>query len=236
MPGNSGFSFVGTADHEVSCLSYGDSTISSAQARSLSNAEFARQQTALAAGRALVNPSIGILGIAAGKSSDEPGSAALIVYVDENLAPAVPAAVENVRTIVVPTTARSVALGSAATTATATGLRPLAASALSPALQAKRLLAHKLMLQYPAFFAIGIGQSLDNPREAALVIYVDRQRIPAQLPSLMNGVRTRYVFMDRLHVTRSYAAAFPAPRHCMPHTVAGPVADSLFTPRPLDLP
>ena len=236
LPGDPTFSFVGTADHEVSCLNYGDSTTSSAQARTLSNAEFARQQAALAAGRAIVNPSAGILGIAAGKSSDEPGSAALIVYVDENLAPSVPAAVDNVRTIVVPATARSVSLGSAPTTATAAGLHPLAASAIAPALQAKQLLAHKLMQQNPAFFAIGIGQSLDNPREAALVIYVDRQRIPAQLPSLMNGIRTRYVFMDRLHVTRSFATAFPAPRHCMPHTIAAPAPENLFTPRPLDLP
>ncbi|WP_348264682.1 hypothetical protein P8935_09120 [Telmatobacter sp. DSM 110680] len=236
LPGDSSFSFVGTTDHEVSCLNYGDSTISSAQARALSNSEFARQQAALAAGRALVNPSTGILGVAAGKSSDEPGSAALIVYVDENLTPSVPSAIENVRTIVIPATAHSVSLGSAPTTATVAGLRPLAASALTPALQAKRLLARKLMQQNSAFFAVGIGQSLDNPREAALVIYVDRERIPAQLPSLLNGVRTRYVFMDRLHVTRSYAAAFPAPRHCIPHTIVGPTFDDLFAPRPLDLP
>ena len=236
LAGDTSFSFVGTADHEVSCLNYGDSTTSSAQARTLSNAEFAYQQAALAAGRALVNPSTGILGIAPGKSSDEPGSAGLIVYVDESLAPFVPAALENVRTIVVPTTARSVSLGSAPPAPTVAGLHPLAASAIAPALQVKRQIAHKLMQQNPAFFAIGVGQSLDNPREAALVIYVDRERIPAQLPATFNGVRTRYVFMDRLHVTRSYAAASPAPRHCMPHAVTTSDADTLFTPRPLDLP
>ena len=221
MPGDTSFSFVGTADHEVSCLSYGDSTTSSAQARMLSDAESSRQQAALAAGRALVNPSAGILGIAPGKSSDQPGTAALIVYVDESLAPVVPIVVEGVRTIVIPATARSVALGSAPFTATAAALPPLAASAIAPALAAKHQIAHKLMQQNPAFFAIGVGQSLDNPREAALVIYVDREHIPAQLPSTMNGVRTRYVFMDRLHVTRSYAAGFPTPHHCMPHPASG---------------
>ena len=100
-----------------------------------------------------------------------------------------------------------------------------------------RQIAHKLMQQNSAFFAIGVGQSLDNPREPALVIYVDREHIPAQLPSTMNGVRTRYVFMDRLHVTRSYAASFPAPHHCMPHTTgATPESDELFTPPALHLP
>ena len=237
LPGDGGFTFVGAPDHEVSCLSYGDSTSAAAQARPLSDAEFARQQAAMSAGRALVNPSAGVLGIATGKSSDQPGTAALIVYVDENLAPVVPAAVEGVRTIVIPTTARAVALGAAPSTANAAGVPQLGASALAPALAAKRQIAHKLMRQNPAFFAVGIGQSLDNPRESAVVIYVDRQHIPGQLPSTMNGVRTRYVFMDRLHVTRSYAASFPTPRHCMPHS-AGTTSDSdgLFTPPALDLP
>jgi hypothetical protein len=159
------------------------------------------------------------------------------VYVDENLAPVVPPVVEGVRTVVIPSTAHAVALGAAPSTATAAGVSPLTASALAPVLAAKHVVAHKLMQQNPAFFAIGVGQSFDNPREAALVIYVDRQHIPAQIPSTVNGVRTRYVFMDRLHVTRSYAAGFPTPHHCMPHSPSGsPESDDLFKPRSLDLP
>jgi hypothetical protein len=237
MPGDSGFSFVGAADHEVSCLSYGDSTASAAQTRTLPDSEIARQQSAINAGRSLVNPSAGILGIASGKSSDEPGIAALIVYVDESLAPVVPSTVDGVRTIVVPATARSVALGSAPSTATTAGLPALPALAIAPALAAKQQVAHRLMQQNPAFFAVGVGQSLDNPREAALVIYVDRTRVPAQLPSTINGVRTRYIFMDRLHVTRSYAASFPATHRCAPLPESDtPDAEPLFKPRALDLP
>ncbi|MGA9585773.1 MAG: hypothetical protein WBQ95_10625 [Terracidiphilus sp.] len=236
MAGDTSFTYVGATDHEVSCLSYGDSTISTAQAHPLSEAESARQQTALSAGRALVNPSGGVLGIAPGKSSDQPGTAALIVYVDENLAPVVPAVVEGVRTVVIPTTAHSVALGSAPSTAVA-AVSPLAPSAITSGLSAKRQIAHKLMQQNSAFFAIGVGQSLDNPRESVLVIYVDREHIPAQLPSTMGGIRTRYVFMDRLHVTRSFAVSFPTPRHCMPHAVANTSdGDTLYTPPALDLP
>jgi hypothetical protein len=130
-----------------------------------------------------------------------------------------------------------VALGSAPSTAIVAGLSPIAASAIAPALAAKRQIAHKLMQQNSAFFAIGVGQSLDNPRESALVLYVDREHIPEQLPSTINGIRTRYVFMDRLHVTRSYAASFPTPRHCMPHTVADTSdGNTLYTPPALDLP
>lgn len=237
MPGTASFSFVGGADHEVRCLSYGDSTTVSAQARALGSAESSRQQAAFAAARSLVNPSVGILGVAPGKSSDEPGTAALIVYVDENLAPVVPVAVEGVRTIVIPATARSLALGSAPSTVTAAGLPQLTASAMAPAIAAKRESARKLMQQNSAFFAVGVGQSLDSPREAALVIYIDREHIPAQLPSTMNGIRTRYVFMDRLHVTRSYAGSFPTPHHCLPHSAAeASDSDVLFMPRGLHLP
>ncbi|HKD61740.1 MAG TPA: hypothetical protein VKB47_14855 [Terracidiphilus sp.] len=215
-PGGSSFSFVGSADHEVSCLSYGDSTMSAAQARIPSDVEFARQQQALATGHSLISPSAGILGIAPGKSSDEPGTAALIVYVDQNASPAVPAVVEGVRTIVIPTTARSVAFGLAPTAQTTAAIPPLPAAVVAQAIAVKRQIAHKWM-QNPAFFGIGVGQSLDNSREAALIVYVDRQRIPAQLPSTINGLRIRYVVMDRLHVTRSYAATFPAVHQCISH-------------------
>lgn len=237
LPGDRGMSFVGTADHEVSCLSYGDSTISSAQTRILPDAEIARQQAAVNAGRSLVNPSVGIYGIAAGKSTDEPGRAALIVYVDENLLPAIPAVVAGVRTIVLPVTARSVALGSAPSSATDGRVPPLAGPAITQAVAAKQQVAHKLLQQNPAFFAVGVGQSLDNPREAVLIIYVDRTRVPSQLPSTLNGLRTRYVFMDRLHVTRSYAASFPATHRCTPQagTDSEP-DDTLAIPRALRLP
>jgi hypothetical protein len=237
MTGGTSFSFVGTTDHAISCLSYGDSTIASAQERKLADSEASRQQAALAAGRVLINPSAGVLGIAPGKSNDAPGSASLVVYVDENLVPVVPILIEGARTVVIPTTARSVALGSAPSTAATAGLPPLSASAMAPALAAKHQIARKLLQQNPSFFAIGVGQSFDNPREAALVIYVDRRHIPTQLPSTLNGVRTRYILMDRLHVTRSYAAGFPTPHHCMPHSVSGSADnDGLFTPRAIDIP
>jgi hypothetical protein len=229
MPGDPAFSFVGTNDHEVSCLNYGDSTASAAQTHPLPDAEIARQQAAVNAGRALVNPSAGILGIASGKSSDEPGTAALIVYVDESAVPQVPAMVGGVRTIVVATTTRAVALGSAPSSPVSTTALP--SQVVAQAVAAKQVVARKLMQQISAFFAVGVGQSLDNPREAALVIYVDRARPPVQLPTVIAGMRTRYVFMDRLHVTRSYAASFPATHRCVV-----PASEDLSNSRKLDLP
>jgi len=220
------YTFVGASDHAVSCLNYGDNTVAAAQGRTLSEAETARAQAALAQARMMVNPSAGILGVAIGKSSDHPGEAAVILYTDENMTVNVPTTVDGVRTVVIPSTARAVAYGSAPQTPLETSVPSLNSAVLGPADATKNQLAANLMRQTPAFFGVGVGQSLDNPKEAALVVYVDRKRVPAQLPAVLNGLRVRYVVMDRLHVTRSYAAPAQSRLHCMPHKAAQKSASS----------
>jgi hypothetical protein len=217
------YSFVGTTDHPVSCLNYGDSTVAVAQARTLSDAEIGRSQQALAQARLLVNPSAGILGVATGKSSDHPGEGAVLVYVDENALPTVPATIEGVRTLIIPTNARAVAVGSAPQTpfdVNPPSAQSLPGTVLNTAIAVKKKTARDLMLRNPGFFGVGVGQSLDNPKEAALVIYVDRKKVPAQLPAMIDGLRTRYILMDHLHVTKSYAAPFQSNLHCVPHPAA----------------
>jgi hypothetical protein len=143
--------------------------------------------------------------------------------------------VDGVRTLVVPTNARAVAFGAAPQTAFESAvISALSAAVLNPAVAVKQQIAHGLMQQNPAFFGVGVGQSLDNPKEAALVIYVDRKRVPAQLPATIEGLRTRYLVMDRLHVTRSYASPMQSKSHCMPHT-AKSQSDSFDFLRPLNL-
>jgi len=240
--GGTNYTFVGAADHPVSCLNYGDSTVAAAQARTLSDGESTRAQQALAEARGLLNPVAGILGVAAGKSSDHPGEGAVLIYVDESMSVNAPATVDGVRTVAIPTNARAVAFGSAPQTpfeGRSGSALALPASVLGPAIAIKQQIAHSLMQQNPAFFAVGVGQSLDNPKEAALVIYVDRKQLPAQLPPAVNGLRTRYVVMDRLHVTRSYAAPVQSKLHCKPRPAAGQPANSslldLLRPRRLTL-
>jgi hypothetical protein len=213
--GGTSYTFVGTTDHAVSCLNYGNSTVKSAQARALAEAQTLRAQNALGQARMLVSPSAGILGVATGKSSDHAGEGAVILYVDESMNVSAPATVNGVRTIVIPTTARAVAMGSAPQTAFEGNAVPaLAGALLGQGLAAKQQIAQSLM-QNPAYFGVGVGQSLDNPKEAALLIYVDRRMVPAQLPATVDGMRTRYVVMDRLHVTRSYATALRSKGHCL---------------------
>ena len=235
------YTFVGAADHPVSCLSYGGSAAALAQARTLPDAETARAQQALGQARMLVNPAAGILGVATGKSSDHPGEAAVLIYVDEAMTANAPATVDGVRTLVIPTTPHAVAFGSAPQTPfEARSAAPaLPTAVLGPAGAIKQQVAHSMMHENPAFFAVGVGQSLDNPREAALVIYVDRKQLPAQLPPLVNGLRTRYIVMDRLHVTRAYATPVQSRLHCLPQPTANrPAGFDLFNlarPRGLHL-
>ncbi len=208
------FTFVGAADHGVSCLAYGNNTMSAAQSEALPDAEIERGQEALSMARSLVNPAKGILGVAMGKSSDRSGEAAVLVYVSEGAKEAVPESIEGVRTVVVTANPEEVSMGPAPLDNGAAEAVTLSPAALNRAVRVKKQMARTLM-RNPAFFGVGVGQSLDNPQEAALVIYVDRDRLPSAPPATINGVRTRYVVMDRLHVTRSYATGVMSRRHCM---------------------
>ncbi|HEY1646601.1 MAG TPA: hypothetical protein VGF96_01365 [Terracidiphilus sp.] len=214
------YSFVGAADHPVSCLDYGDATATAAQAHTLADTETARTNQALAAARALVSSSAGILAVTTGKSSDHISEGAITLYVDQSMNPSVPQTVNGVRTIVIPTTPQALAYGTAPQTALETAA-PLAGTVLNQAIAAKQQIVAGLMKQNPAYFGVGVGQSLDNPKEAALVVYVDRRRVPATLPPTIDGLRVRYVIMERLHVTRSYATGLQSRSRCMSHVVKG---------------
>jgi hypothetical protein len=213
------YSFVGGADHAVSCLNYGAGAVGAgpaaqAQARALTSTEAARGRRAVALARLLVDPKIGILGVAAGASSDHAGEAAVLVYVDEAMSVNAPATVGGVRTVVIPTNARAVAQGTAPKAPVEAGPATLTQPALNSGLSAKQQVARRLMKEHPAFFGVGVGQSLDNPREAAMVIYVDRKGVPAEMPATINGLRTRYILMDRMHVSRSYGTPIHPRVHC----------------------
>jgi hypothetical protein len=221
------YTFVGTTDHPVSCLNYGNATVTAAQATKLADAQTSLAEQALSQARMLVNPSAGVLGVATGKSSDHAGEAAIILYVDQGMNVSAPQLIDGIRTEVIPTTAQAFAAGAAPKSlAESNALPPLASAVLNLAIAQKEQAAQSLMKQNPAFFGIGVGQSFDNPREASLVIYVDRTQVPASLPATIAGLRTRYVIMNRLHVTRSYLGGQIRQRsHCVPHPAAHPLSD-----------
>jgi hypothetical protein len=140
---------------------------------------------------------------------------------------------------VIPTTAQALAEGAVPAAATeSSAVPPLSSIVLNQAIAAKQQIEQNLMKQNPAFFGIGIGQSFDNPKEAALGIFVDRRQIPVNLPATISGLRTRYIIMDRLHVTRSYLGGqIRQQSHCMARPRAGQTnsSDLLGKPRLRDL-
>jgi hypothetical protein len=246
--GSSSYSFVGAADHPVSCLNYGSNTVAATQARSLTAQQMAIARQAVIEARALVNPLAGILGVATGKSNDHPGEAAIVFYTDQAMTPGIPATIGGVRTMAIPTTAHTFSAGLTPLNAALSDsggqylsgaiTAPISVAGLNAAIAVKHQFARTLLRRDSGFFAVGVGQSLDNPREAALVLYVDRRHVANHLPQTIGGLRTRYVVMDRLHVTRSYASPAPSGLHCLPHAApANPASvglSGLF--RPLALP
>jgi hypothetical protein len=189
--------------------------VSAAQAQTLAGSESERTDQAVASAHVLVNPSAGILGVMAGKSSDRIGEGAVIVYVAQGAHAPVPQTISGVRTVVIPTTAQALAYGQAPATPQEAGMASLPAAVLNQAIAVKQHIAARLMKQNPSFFGVGVGQSLDNPKEAALVIYVDRRQVPATLTPVLSGLRVHYIIMERLHVTRSYATGLESHSRCM---------------------
>jgi hypothetical protein len=212
---NGSFKVVGGAPHPISCLDYeGDSTSTHANveisATSLTNA----QQAASLAAASLVNAKRGVLGTAVGKSTDNPGEAAVVVYVDEDRQHVtVPATIGRVRTIVIPSNAGSVANHTAPISRTVSPGLHLPANVLAPAIAVKER-NWRLLISDPAIFGVGVAQSQDNPAEAALLVYVDRKMTPVWMPATVEGLRVRYVKMDRFHVTRSKSIDRPHPSSC----------------------
>jgi len=175
---------------------------------------------ALGQARQLINSSSGFLGVAAGKSSDHPGEGAVVLYVDENMALARRATVEGVRTLVIPSNAHAVVFGSAPQIPQESRFRLRCFSSgvgsPQPGLSHQAAGRSQHDEEQSAFFAVGVGQSLDNPKEAALDdLCWTARHVPADLPQIVNGLRTRYIVMDRMHVTRSYLSPIQSRSHCV---------------------
>jgi hypothetical protein len=205
------YTFVGGADHPVSCLSY-DGTAGSPDEKSAEKAgspaltamERERAEAALVQAQLLVNPSNGIVRAGIVASRDRPGAGAVAFYLEATANPpaaaAIPASVGGVPTLVLPATSPVEPATLPIT------FQPRAVS-LNQALAAKQKIAAVLLKSNPAIFGVGVGQSLDNPSDAAVMLFVDRKKSPGALPESLDGVRVRIVLMDRFHVTRAHGTS-----------------------------
>jgi hypothetical protein len=66
-------------------------------------------------------------------------------------------------------------------------------------------------LTNPAGGILGVksGTSLDSPAEGAVIVYVDRTKIPVAVPQTINGVRTQVIATEALAVARDAAPSAP---------------------------
>lgn len=202
-------SIVGTnTPHSIACLRY-DPAVPTHLPRVAASAMTEAQTTAEVASQVLRGP--GILGTAAGRSLDDPGEPAVVVYTDHPAS--VPQTVEGMRTQVIVTDAASVAHGTAPSMpALEPGLH-LSAAALTSATAVQRSLAPQLMTD-PAIFGVGVTESRDNPGEAALLVLVDINRSPRSMPATMGGLRVRYMRLHRFHTTLSRFSEGTHPSAC----------------------
>ena len=229
----SAMSVVGTTTpHQVACIRYdtrppaiGAPLSTQAQARAL--------RVAQTSGALLVNPERGILAVSSGGSLDHPGDPALIVYVDNARAGAsVPPTVDGVRTQVIRTDASALARNAAPQMPQPADGLALTAGDLARAKAAVAQYAPGL-LHDPSIFGVGVAQSLDDPREPALLVLVDPNLTPQATPATLGGLRVRYMKLHRFHVTRSkYAGTNPAPS-CAIKRMAGTSNRGKFLPSPL---
>jgi len=229
------FGVVGGAEHPVSCLNYDAKAVAQPLPEALrKKADSIVRRNA----PEIVDPSAGILDIAAGASADSPGDPSVIVYVDksrENVL--VPQTIGGIRTIVIATDQASLDNGTAPKTASAVpGIR-LPESVLRTAQSVQQTNAKRLMAD-PAIFGVGVTQSRDNPAEAALLVLVEISRTPHSIPAVIGGLRVRYVFLHRFHVTRSKHAGAPHPSACALRSLAAgtPAKFDPEKPAPLPLP
>jgi hypothetical protein len=154
--------------------------------------------------RLLANPRVA--GIAVGHSQDEPGRAAVIIYVNSMPQPrSFPPELGGVRTRIIP-------IPTMQSPADATATPSEAEMARVGAL--KEQWAQQLLRSNPAIFAVGVGTSEDSPGEAAIVLFVDKNASYSP-PVALAGARTKVVRSDRFRAwgwnEHPHPRACPAP-------------------------
>jgi hypothetical protein len=211
---DSTMSIVGTeTPHSVACVRYdgrpaAEGGLVPAAARK--RAEFVAET----AGASLVTPESGVLSVSSGKSLDSPGEAAVVLYVDKTKAyVSVPETLNGVRTEVIATDASALARNTEPSTPEVSDGVALSANILTGAEAVVKQYAPRL-LQDPAIFGVGVSQSLDYPKDPALLVLVDPDAIPRSMPATIGGLRVRYMKMHRFHVTRSKDAGLNTARSC----------------------
>ncbi len=177
---------VGGAQHAIACPTPGAAAPASAQGTTpLAAAEVVRA-TEVAdrqAARLMANPAVA--GVVVGRSQDEPGRAAVVIYVKSLPNPGTfPAQLDGVRT-------RITFVSGSASAAVA-----VAEAEVARVAAIKEQHAEQLLRDNPAIFGVGVGASEDSPGEAAVVLFVNED-MPYTPPAVLDGARIKVRRSDR---------------------------------------
>lgn len=213
-------SFVGTSNHVVAgCTSSGADafdataqTTASPSAAELSSAEAVKNQST----PHLMSLHPAVLAVGVARSLDRPKRAAIILFMrkGEPLVSPIPHSVAGVptRVISVDSLPKSGALDQQSTAdfvkqAGAPGPVSPTSEALAAAKTVKEKYAASLMKQ-PGILGVGVTSSLDNPSEAAVMVFVEAGKSHNPIPLELDGVRVRVKSTDKF---RAYGWGHPKP-------------------------
>jgi hypothetical protein len=191
-------SIVGTLQqHAISCPPAAPAQTSTVV---ISEAEVARATAARNKHESAIMADPAVIGVGVGASEDDPAAAAVVIYVDKAQAHApIPALIDGVRTRVIVTdrfratanTSQEQPRGQVTQ-----GEEALSDSEVARATTAKEKHLSELVSN-PAIIGIGVGRSADDHANAAIVIYVDKNRTSSPIPAQIDGVRTQVIRTDR---------------------------------------
>ncbi len=175
------------------------------------------QSLAQSSARSTPDLDIGGIRTVAAPSKDLPGEGVIAIYLEPgarggNAALSslpIPQSIGGVSTMVIP------APGVPAESAPPVLSNQPRAASLTQVLLVKQRNAAALMKSNPAVFGVGVGQSLNNPGDAALMLFVDRKKLTEKLPASIEGQRVRVVLMDKLHVSRSHGQGVRNSNTCL---------------------
>lgn len=189
---------VGGADHPVACTVNTQSTTTTTdraaireEQRNLSATEIQGANLAKSAHAEELMRDSTVTGLDIGASKDNPSEAAVIVYVDHHTA--IPHVLSGVRTRIVSKSA----------------LPQMSHSQIVQALAIKQQNVEQLMSN-PAILAVGVGASLDDPSEPALLIHVQEGK-QVVIPPELDGIRTRIKFAQPF---KAFGWGKPTTRSC----------------------
>ncbi len=203
--------FVGAADHPVACLRYPTPTVATpelsaaAREQAARGLELARQWAAgLRSGAAVEPMVVASRDQVAGDGSALP--AILLAGAQSGVQAEVGNGLQN--------SSLPRSFGGVPTQVGAGLTAGPDAAGLARAERVRDAHAAALFALSPAIFGLGVGASADNPADAALILFVDRNEATPTLPVSVGGERLRVVRMDRPHVTRGRGR--PAMSGCRP--------------------